>query len=419
MERCLPYIITACFAVFMATALLPFFVAAEAGHTFMDPLPEWVNGGWESWAQNRSFPISWGGDYNGSVKCYGIIWTAANMSSQPPNISSWQPLKYNGSDCFPSGARQAFIGNGSPEIREGLRYYFAVRAENALNQTEPWPQNISGSGRVASAVIDTIPPSIGVVTKDQNGNIIFPGKIPVSATKVSIYATANDTTSGVEKAELLVFLFPGGYRAEQAACRKDTDTSAACTHEFEVSRNVQVGFRLEAGDKAGNKISFPAEPGRWAFLASHPVANFVEESIWFTLGSSSEAEMAVRNTENATDNVTVTLSGYRLAGFLPVTGGGSLIENNGRVLRVYSLMPGEQRVFGVRIFSGEPGAYLLNATAEGALGGMDSTGMQVQILLPASFSATGWAAAIFMVAISAAVFFLLSRKNRGVNFVFI
>ena len=325
----------------------------------IEPLKEWINSG--------TFKIKW--------SAVG----ADNYTLQGNGTGVWE-------DLLTESPLTSYDFRGGVS---GTTYCFKVIAKNIVGESE---------SPVECTTVDTEPPAVEVWGYKNRETTPLPDVAGTYTGTLNITSNASDLLSGVEN--ITIEYVQGPYMIP-VHCSGDF----CCTSQpLNITPETTLQYRATATDRAGNR-----NESDWKFLTEHPLANFAVKSLVLTLGSMHIAKVQVRNLQDETDNITLTLSGYQYAEFLPGQAGAEVYiagsRRNGQ-LKAFYVAPNELREYSVKILSSEPAVYLLNITATSDLPGLtDKDSMSIRTEYPASFPGlTEWAV-VLLIMISVGIYF--------------
>lgn len=369
--------------------------------TFIQPAKPWAN--------TVPFILQWnvtddaGSGFDSGIAFANVEWS--DVSAAGP----WQNVTASGTFNLLTTAvswGDDAIDNGDPlkaSIAEGDTFWFRARGKDNVGWTGVFtapPFNVT---------IDTIPPTITVVARDQTGAILT-DPVLAGVVTVNITSTATDAGSGIAVHRIWAQWTDNGIFVTSQDC----GPSEYCELVIPVGSKDEIVYWAEATDVAGNKAETPQ-----VVLATHPLANFVTEDVLLVLGSSAILDVQVRNLAPAKlDTLTLTLSGYQPAGFIAEGGEGDFTDYTilagGAGVQIENLQAGGRGTFKVQVISSDPeDSSDLNLTAVASSGLTDKDVAHVSIGLPASFSGlTDWAI-LLLVALAGLVYYRASRPAQG------
>lgn len=345
------------------------------------------------WTNLYRFPIKWSGDDGSGYGVSGIrqydVYYRTDLSGD------WIPWG-SGDDSYTSDT----FGDGSPNLVNGSTYYINVTAtDHEDNQASD----------VIHVTIDRTKPIIHVSTRDQDGNPIPSQWIPPGSPVVLVNVTSSvlDKASGVEKNTIEYLVSGEDARHEWLECGSgpspgwsvcSTADSEEERWDIEYSETTAIRYRVIARDRAGNE-----NISRYYFSVSHPLANFGNPSYYITMGESALVPVYVRNIQDSVDNIVVNLtaSSYPHARFEHECDPSECtLSPDKRRIEVLSVNPNEERIYNVRVLSGELGEYTLGLEATSAVNTSltDSHSTSITMGYPVEFPGLGsWAIVLLLV----------------------
>jgi hypothetical protein len=173
-----------------------------------------------------------------------------------------------------------------------------------------------------------------------------------------------------------------------------------------VSASTGIRFRMYVQDIAGNW-----NRSLWYYSSSHRLANFLLHDLYLALGQHYDIRIQVRNMETSYDNVTLNLTDYGLAYFLPTTDGEISFDRRG--IKV-GLHPHETKEIYVRILTSnvrqEP--FFLNLTASSEVTSTtDLDNLKITVGYPAAFPGLTGYSVIIIIMISLLISYVAIGKG--------
>jgi hypothetical protein len=358
------------------------------------------------WTNLYGFTIVWSGDDGSGYGVSGLKWYNVTYRTDPSG--AWIPWG-SGGDSYTSDT----FGYGRLLLLNGSTYYINVTATD-------WEDNQASD--VINVTIDRTPPVIYIKTLDQDGNPIPSQWIPPGSpvTLVNVTSNVSDERSGVEKNTIEYVVSGEDSRHEWLECGSgpspgwsicSTADSSQGRLDIRYSETTSIRYRVIARDRAGNE-----NISRYYFSVSHPLANFERSSYYITMGESMLVPVYVRNIQDRADRIDVNLtaSSYPHAHFEhDCEASECIISPDRRGINIFSVNPNEERIYHVRVLSGEPGEYTIGLEAFSEINAslMDSHTTSITMGYPAEFPGLcPWAVALLL-ALAGLAYGALSRRQ--------
>ena len=302
------------------------------------------------------------------------------------------------------------VTNLDHAIAHGDTFDFRVRARDIAGNVGNWFQIRRSDGLPAETTIDMVLPVLEYSVTDGN-DVPITSKI-ISAEyldKVKITSTASDNDlSGVESNVIHYdYLIGNMHSVGGMDCgAANPGTTSECTLELDYEEDTILKYWIVVLDNAGN-----VNATNYFYVVTHPLINFLAESITIHLGETYILPYHVRNMQDEADTVTVTLDGYFLAEFMEEMEGVTLTADRRGASVV--LGPNEQKTLHIRVYSSEPDTEYMSINATSMLDGdlIDSDELTITITFPLSFPGIDGLASLATVMLSLPVYAVLRKKK--------
>lgn len=355
-----------------------------------EPSSEWTN-------QMGGITVSWAGaDEISGIYCYTVQWSDNGGSN-------W----YNLINCR---VDTTTLFTSAP-IVDGAVFDFRLAArDNAGNDMVAANQWVDTTitGNPIQIKVDLVEPETVTIDVTSDGTTPIDdfrdadtGAVKAEdVSQVIVDVDASDSRSGIQSVIIDYEYFNGYERLFDAVICMPADPyiPETCSHTFGYAEDTSLKFTVKARDVAGN--IYESEKFQ---VISHPFANFLTGERTVTVGKSELIEVEVRNMDDVSKTLTLTLSEYDGEAYFPDS-----TEANKKIY-IIDLNPNEERIVRINLGTTEPGDHNLRLQATDGIT-IDTDDLIIHIQFPSSFPGLDSAAVILILMLSVPVY-MLARKR--------
>ncbi|MFH1977702.1 MAG: fibronectin type III domain-containing protein [Candidatus Aenigmatarchaeota archaeon] len=351
-----------------------------------DAMPDWTHNETTIWTGGNgdsgdfSFWIRWDTSENPDlVDCYQVQWKSA------PNPTWRYVIRAAGQDlsCTQLEEINFGVGNFPEDLVEGELYTFRVRANNTFGEWGPWSTEEQTTIDVSGPIV-TVVHVLGSVTTSSD---------------------AIDMISGI--ASNILAWDAGPFGSGSVDCGASAPAvSSYC--ENTVNGNSVRGT-VTAFDNGGLSTVI--------FFSIGDMVEFLLNDLRLVLGGSHNLKALVRNIDDVTTNITLTLEGtypMELSKFLDVsTHDYYTLSNSNQVLEIGDIEPDQEAIVYIQVRSSDIDLLgkVLTIRGQSLEGSVETDDIRIIVSYPALFPGLNDVAVLLLVIISVGLFYKINRKK--------